>query len=107
MTYNWQELKEGALEIVPSLNGRDNVVVAINYERAGTDDEGNQFVYSGQLVCPAPSPIEFTAFEDLKEENIFQWLNALVDTESIDSIIEQELLKTKTVSLPLPWADNN
>lgn len=107
MTYNWQELKEGALEILPSLNGRDNVVVAINYERAGTDDKGNQFIYAGQLVCPAPSPIEFTAFEDLKEENIFQWLDALVDTESIDSIIEQELLKTKTVSLPLPWADNN
>lgn len=106
MTYNW-ELKEGALETIPSLNGRDNVVVVINYDRVGTNEQGNSFSLAGQLVCPEPSPIEFIAHEDLAKEDIEQWLDALVDTTDIDEAIEQELLKTKTVSLPLPWADNN
>lgn len=106
MTYNW-ELKEGALETMPSLGGKDNVVIAVNYNRVGTNEKGNSFSLAGQLVCPELSPIEFIAHEDLAKENIEQWLDALVDTTEMDIAIEQELLRTKTVSLPLPWADNN
>lgn len=104
MTYSWK-FKEGALETIPSLNGRDDVVVVINYERVGTNDKGNEFSLSGQLVCPEPSPIEFIAHADLLEEDICKWLDALVDTTIIDEAIKKELLRTKTVTLPLPWAD--
>lgn len=104
INFYWAPLVEGSLEVRPSLDGLTDVVVAINYQRVGSnEDEGIYSVSLGQVGCPTPSSTDFTAYDDLTEEQVFSWLDQLVDVPSVDSLIMEQILTPKVVTLPLPW----
>jgi hypothetical protein len=97
-------LNEGALIVLPSLDGLTDVVVAINYQRVGSNQDGSIYsVNVGQVGCPTPSSTDFTAYADLTEQQVFSWLDKLVDVPLVDSLIMEQILTPKVVTLPLPW----
>ena len=100
--YHW-ELNEGALEVMPTKDGLTNVIVAINYQRVGTDQNQRSFTYAGQMVCPSPSSDDFTLYDNITKQQIISWLESNINTSEIDGIIDEELSKQSTIVLPLPF----
>jgi hypothetical protein len=104
INFYWAPLVEGSLEVRPSVDGLTDVVVSINYQRVGSNQDNSIYAVSvGQVGCPSPSPTDFTAYADLTEEQVFSWLDQLVDVPAVDAIIMEEILTPKVVTLPLPW----
>ena len=100
--YYW-ELNEGALEVMLSKDGLTDVIVAVNYQRVGVSEDQRLFTYSGQMVCPSPSSVDFTLYNNITKEQVIGWLEDNLDVSEIDTIIDQELLNTKPVVLLLPF----
>jgi hypothetical protein len=100
---------------VTSLKVRDegdhtNAVVQTHWQKIGTDDNGNEGIFSG--VTPLTSVNvpdgEFIPFEELTEETVLEWIKAGVSSyeEHVNSkIVEQIQDKVNPVSeSKLPWA---
>lgn len=104
INFFWAPLVQGSLEVRPSLDGLTDVVVAINYQRVGSNQDGSIYAVSnGQVGCPTPSPTDFTAYDDLTQDQVYSWLDQLVDVPAVDAVIMEEILTPKVVTLPLPW----
>lgn len=87
-----------------------NAVVQTYWEKIGTDENGNQGIFSGATPFTAADvpENEFIAFEDLTEEIVLSWIKPLVYgryEEHIHQRIQEQIdLKINPiVDQELPW----
>lgn len=88
-----------------------NAVCQTYWKVTGTDGDGNQGEFQGATPFSAATVSEgaFVAFEDLVEETVIGWIQAVVDgdasykahiTEQIQRMIDQDLIQDRG----MPWA---
>jgi hypothetical protein len=111
IVYNWVV---SAMDEYPTTpDGLDDVVFTVHWRRNATDVVGDNTYFAdvyGSLAVPAPSPEDFTPYEDLTFEQVCGWLEAGLDTPAIDAGLAvqiENLINPPVVSLPLPWATPN
>lgn len=91
-----------------------NAVCQTYWKCIGTDSDGNTGEFSGATPFSAATVSEgaFVAFEDLVEETVIGWIQAVVDgdasykahiTEQIQRTIDQELIQDRA----MPWASED
>lgn len=108
-TYNW---KINKLEVVKSKKGLANVVSRIHYKYTATSDQldsnGNNYEKSVISVCSTNDPVEneYIDFDNLQEANVVNWLENLLDIDSIKQNLDNQLLElinpTKELK-SVPW----
>lgn len=111
ITYNW--FVSSMQEYPTTPDGLDDVVFIVNWRRGASTVVGEKSYYVdtfGALDVPAPSPEDFTPYEDLTFEQVCGWLEAGLNTEEIDAGLAIQLenkINPPVVSLPLPWVTTN
>lgn len=87
-TYKWTI---GELEAIPSINGLSNVIQQVNWSYEATDANNNTATQSGTVLLDMPSEENFIPSENLKKENIIQWLESKIDLIAIKRGLDFEL----------------
>ena len=100
--FTWVVLQ---LDTKPQEGELKDVVVGVHWRRRAVD--GEFIAEEGSvMICETPSSTDFTAYPDLKEEQVVSWLENGLDVKAIDEvlldIIDAEKNPRKVV-LPLPW----
>jgi hypothetical protein len=90
-----------------------NAVVQTYWKVVGTDNGGNTAEWQGATPFTAANvPAgSFTAFEDLTEETVVGWVQAIVDgdasyKEHIESQLTKQIEEELTTEPALPWAED-
>lgn len=105
--YNWII---SAMENYPKADGLDNVVFQVHYRRQANEVDGEKtwFAETYSVVnVPAPSPDDYTPYEDLTFEQVCGWLEGILDVQAIDDSLAnqiEEQKNPKVLQLPLPWS---
>lgn len=112
MAINFEWMVSSMEEYPTTSEGLNDVVFIVHWRRTATQVVGDK-TYTAEtyssLNVPAPSPDDFTPYEDLTFEQVCGWLNQLLDVQTIDASLEQQIeneISPKVVSLPLPWSQN-
>lgn len=101
--FNWVIVQ---LDTKPQEGDLLDVVSVVHWRRRATEDKYVAESY-GSMGCPTPSSTDFTAYPDLKEEQVISWLEAGLDVFTIDNGLVNNIDDQKNppiVVLPLPWA---
>ena len=102
-TYNFNVHQ---LEIAPLLNGLEKVVTRIQYTYTGTDENGITATIPGGINMPEPLPDNFKNFDLLTEAEVVLWLESAVDTNMLNTIIDNSISEKTTpkyVAVKSPW----
>ena len=102
ITYKWQI---NQMQTAPSENGLVDVVKTIHWNYQAMDGNYDADSY-GVMECITPSATDFTAYNDLTEEQVIEWLiNGLnVNDLELNLIAQIENKKNPPIIiLPLPW----
>lgn len=110
MDYTWAitNIKKGDIGKIP------DVVLHVHWTLTGTDKEGHSGTFNGAtpLNPPADTKGAFTAFEDLTEQQVIEWIQAVV-VDSYKDHVEGQIAKqiaaikapvTEVAADALPWA---
>jgi hypothetical protein len=101
-TFKWIIVQ---LDTKPQDGDLMDVVSVVHWRRNAEDGEFMAESY-GTMACPTPSDTDFTAYPDLKQEQVESWLDSGLDVISIDNGLNQQIEAEKNppiVVLPLPW----
>lgn len=98
-----------------TLNNTPNVVVQTYWKKIGTDENGNEGMFSGATPFSAesmPAGTTFIPFDQLTEDDVLTWIKAVVvDTyeEHVNNWIQKQIddKKNPVVDAELPWAQAN
>lgn len=93
------------LDTKPQEEGLQDVVSNVHWRRNASDGKFIAESY-GSMSCQTPSSTDFTAYSDLKQEQVESWLEAGLDVKTIDNNLIEEIELQKNppiVVLPLPW----
>lgn len=98
-----------AMDVIPKEGELLNVVSVVHWRRQGTEVINGK-IYSAEIYstysCPSPSPTDFTAYPDLTQTEVENWLNAGLNVVSIDQNIATQIqnqINPPIVTPPLPW----
>jgi hypothetical protein len=96
-----------ALDCVPFLDGKTNVVSCIHWRVNGTDGTSNVTTYGSETLTYEPIE-KYISYESLTEEQIVTWLKKSMgdrfsDIEKIINKLLNELVTPSIVTLELPW----
>lgn len=91
--YKWgiQDLK-----IAKSSDGLTNVIKKIHYKRSLkqiVNDIQYEVHYFGEFKLPPVNPTSFTEYDNLTQEQIFSWLDAILPVEFINSRLDDYMAK--------------
>ena len=113
LTYTWNIKRLRVLPQDTNLIGDVFIkpVTNVYWEKTGTDSDGYSGTFAGAtgLSYSAKTPEEFTAFEDLTEEMVLNWVKLdTADTEyetHINGIIQLQINTEKEAAedTSLPW----
>lgn len=83
ITYSWKiiEMKKNDVE------GYDSIA-SVTWEKIGTDEKGNTGKFSQMSAVPLPDPQNL---ESLSEEQAISWIQAHIDENMINKLIETEI----------------
>lgn len=102
--YGQVEFKINNLEIYPSLNGMRNVIKVVHYSARLTENdlEANAI---GSIELKEPEINSFTAYENLKEETVIEWIKPHINMSDLESALKAKLkmIKDPIVAEKLPW----
>lgn len=103
ITYNWviNEM------VVCNDFGQTNVVNSIKYTCTGTDDAGKTRQFSGSAVLPFPSDGNFTPYQNVTEQQAYDWLWYSLGSDgktAIELNVAQQF-EPSTPQPPLPWSN--
>lgn len=112
ITYAW---KITGLKTKDVNDLKPDSVVQTYWQKIGTDEDGNQGIFSGATpftVDPTDSSGPFIPFEQLTEEDVLGWIKSVVvgDYEIHVNGKIQEQIDSKinpVVDQDLPWASGN
>lgn len=100
--FTWVVLQ---LDTKPQEGELKDVVVGVHWRRRAVD--GEFIAEEGSvMICETPSSTDFTAYPDLKEEQVVSWLENSLDIKAIDEVLLDIIDAQKNprkVVLPLPW----
>lgn len=108
LTYTWKvtglkKTKEGS---------NNDAVVQTYWEKKGTDDKGNEGVFTGATPFTSADADPFVKFADLKEADVLKWIKAVADVDGsykdhINAQIQKQidLVVTPVVEADMPWAE--
>lgn len=112
MTYTWA-LKSLKKADVDNLSG---VIIQTQWTCTGTDEDGNEGVFSGATPFKPDEvdPDNFTAYEDLTEEQVLGWIKGVVVGTYWDHVEGQiakqiNVKKINVEEVPdgkFPWEEN-
>lgn len=105
INYSWTI---SSLETAPVEGNLNDVVKIIHWRYKGVDADYSAEVYS-TYSCPSPSETDFTAYPDLTEADVIDWLEAGLDVEALKENIASQIDEQKNpkiVTLPLPWQNS-
>ena len=94
----------------PTIDDLTDVITEVEYTYTGSEGTGNNKVtasISGVALLGDPDPDNFTAFNELTEANVREFVKAVADVEQNKLMVQQalELKKVpKNVEKALPWA---
>lgn len=86
-----------------------DVVFNVHYRRQATEIDGDKTWFADTysvVSVPAPSPENFTPYDQLTFEQVCRWLEQVLNVEAIDASLAQQIATQKNppvISLPLPW----
>jgi hypothetical protein len=109
ITYTW---KVTSLKVKDVSENRTNAIVQTYWTKTGTDEDGNQGVFSGATpftLDPTDDSGPFIPFEELTEENVLDWIKSVVIgsyEDHVNSKIAEQITDkvTPTTEAKLPWA---
>ena len=104
IVYNW--VVSSMEEYPKTADDLTDVVCVVHWRRNATDGQYFADVYDS-LPVPAPSPEDFTPYPDLTFDQVCGWLEAGLDTASLDAGLAMQIenqINPPIISLPLPWA---
>lgn len=105
--YNW--VVSAMDEYPKTSDDLTDVVFVVHWRRNATavvDDKTYFADVYGALNVPAPSPENFTPYEDLTFDQVCGWLDAGLDVAALDASLDIQIenqINPPVVSLPLPW----
>lgn len=102
-TYTFSDLK---VEIAPSLDGLSEVITRVRYNYNGVDENGYSGSFAGATPMPAPSTGSFTPFNELTQDEVIDWLEAVADKDHMQYVIQKQIdnqIAPKYVPVPNPW----
>ena len=96
------------LEYTVSLDGKTNVVTNIHWNCTDEDADGNHGRTYGSQGIPTDDLSDFTAYDDITEENAVAWLKAALGDDGVsaqeDAVAAQiAVLKTPVNGSGKPW----
>ena len=106
VTYTWK-VKSLKTQTVDSLEG---FIFQTYWTKTGTDENGNEGVFSGATPFKPELDNSFTPFQSLTEEIVLGWIKAVVVGEYENHVNAQiqkaiDTKKAQVVEAPeLPWA---
>jgi hypothetical protein len=98
--------KVNKIEIAPSLDGLTDVVTRVRYDYKGIDENGNEGTFAGATPMPLPDSEHYKPFEELTEDDVISWLEAVADKPHMQEKIANQIeakIAPKYVDTPLPW----
>ncbi len=109
ITYTW---KVTSLKVKDVSENITNAVVQTYWTKTGTDEDGNQGVFSGATpftIDPTDDSGPFIPFEELTEEDVLDWIKSVVIgsyEDHVNSKIAEQITDkvTPTTEAKLPWA---
>ena len=102
INYSWTI---SSLDTAPSLDSLTDVVRVIHWRYQAVDGDYQAETYS-TYACGEPSPNDFTAYPDLTEQDVIDWLESGLDVDSMKESLANQIEALKNppiVNLPLPW----
>lgn len=102
-----------AMDTAPNENGMINVVKVVHWNRDFEIIDNQKKYYghtSGTQSFEAPHESSFIPYEELKFEQVCEWLEANLNVEELDAILDQQIENQKNppiVQLPLPWNEKS
>lgn len=107
ITYNWE---------ITGLKKKDegsnkDAVVQTYWKKTGTDDSGNEGVFSGATPFSSVDADPFKKFADLTEADVLEWIKSVADVDGsykdhINAQIQKQIDDkiTPVVDADMPWA---
>ncbi len=83
MTYTWNNK---TVDTYPSLDGNSDVIFNVHWRLTGTDDSDNIGSVYGTQSLETSDLSDFTAFEDITEEDINGWVEEALGEEKVDEL---------------------
>jgi len=83
MTYTWNNK---TVDTYPSLEGESDVIFNVHWRLTGTDDSDNIGSVYGTQSLETSDLSDFTAFEDITEEDINGWVEEALGEEKVDEL---------------------
>ena len=107
ITYNWTVAQ---MDAYPEYEGNENVVFTVHWRMNGVDGDHTAGVY-GSVGLTLDPEAEFTAYEDLTQEQVVGWVKDALGEEQVTSYEEnvanqiEQLVNPPVVRPPLPWPE--
>ena len=76
-----------SLETAPVDGQLNDVVKIVHWRYKGVDGDYSAETYSS-FACAEPSPSDFTAYPDLTEADVINWLEAGLDVDALKANID-------------------
>lgn len=105
-TYKWIV---NQMNCVPQEGQLIDVVQTVHWTRLADTTLGAeplQVSVYGTMSCQTPSETDFTAYPDLTYEQVCSWLDAGLDTASLDANLDaqiENIINPPIITLPLPF----
>ena len=88
---NTYTTKINAVDVHTELDGLAKVIYNVHYSYLGSDENGNSASIIGVKSLEAPDSANFTAFEDLIQDDIVAWIEPLMDLDQMNSRIDAQI----------------
>lgn len=97
------------LDTAPSEDNLTDVVKTIHWRYQATETVEDKTYFAdvyGAMACATPSETDFTAYPDLTEAKVIEWLEAELNVEALGASLDAQIEAQKNppiVNKPLPW----
>jgi hypothetical protein len=107
ITYTWK-----ITEIKSAVIGESTVIAEANWEKIGTDEQGNSGRYADNSkfdLSQIPTDYEFISFESLSEQIVLDWVQKLFPNGFEEFHINEQIKKQiidkrhQIIDTKLPW----
>ena len=86
------EWEKPILEVKLVDGSLENVIKTVHWRYKGTKNDINKDVY-GAVTLPNPNEQDFIVFEEMTNEQIFEWLESILNIEELKSNITLQIDK--------------
>lgn len=97
-----------SVNVAPSLNGLEKVVVTVNYRITTTSEDGFYAEFVSTKGFSAPHESAFIPYEQVTEEMMIEWVKDKKEDDKIILLLERDIINKRNppvlYNYQLPWA---